>query len=182
MVKALIVIDMLEGYMKDTNNPETIIENQIKLIKEFKKLNLKVILAVHDQQKAAENPVMLRLWGEELKDDPEGRKVVNALAKYTYDKIVKKSEYSAFYRTDLEEYCRKHNIDELYVTGVFCGCCVFFSAVDAAYRRIQPYLVTDAAGVPKALVHGWQKETHEKFKTMIGPLITTEELIKELHE
>lgn len=125
MVKALIIIDMLQGYMKDADNPPKIIENQIKLIKEFKKLKYKVILSMHDPQKAAENPVMYRLWGEELKDDSEGKNLVKELTGITYDKVIKKAEYSVFYKTDVGEYCRKNQIDELYFTGIFAGCCVF---------------------------------------------------------
>lgn len=131
MVKALIIIDMLEGYMKDTDNSQRIIQNQIDLINAFKNQGLKVIFTIPDLQKMAENPVMYRLWGEEFKDDPEAKKIVKELRKFDYDKIVEKSEYSAFYKTDLEEYCHQNAIDELYFTGIFCGCCVTFSAVDA---------------------------------------------------
>lgn len=64
---------------------------------------------------------------------------------------------------------------ELYFTGVFSGACVYFSAVDAAQRMIQPYLVTDATGAPRRSMveKGWNQHTKEKFKLMIGPLITT---------
>ncbi|MGD2251227.1 MAG: isochorismatase family cysteine hydrolase [Candidatus Methanofastidiosia archaeon] len=182
MVKALVIIDMLQGYMKDTDNPEEVIENQIKLIKEFKNHNLPVILSIPDTKQTTQNPVMFRLWGQEFKDDPEGKKLIKELTEVEYDNVVQKSEYSAFYKTDLEKYCKQNNIDEMYFTGVFCGCCVFFSAVDAAYRHIQPYLVRDAAGSPrKSLVsEGFRRETLEKFETTIGPLVTTEELINNL--
>jgi hypothetical protein len=54
--------------------------------------------------------------------------------------------------------------------------------VDAAYRHIQPYLVTDAAGGPKiSLVDkDWHKNTCDAFKLMIGSLITTNKLIYKL--
>ena len=141
-----------------------------------------MILSVHNPQKAAKTQ-WCPVCGEELKDDPEERKVVEDLAGFIYDKVVEKSEYSAFYNTDLEEYCNQNQISEMYFTGIFSGRCVYFTAVDAAYRRIQPFLATDAGGGPKeSLTEKWQKYTLEGFKTMMGPLMTTEQLIKELNE
>ncbi|MBU7030807.1 MAG: isochorismatase family protein [Theionarchaea archaeon] len=46
MVKALIIIDMLEGYMKDTDTPQKIVQNQIDLISTFKNQGLKVIFTI----------------------------------------------------------------------------------------------------------------------------------------
>lgn len=180
MVIALIVIDMLEGYMKDTENPQKIIKNIAKLVKQFKKRKKKVILAVPEFNYSRKNPVMIKLWGEEFKDDPKGRKLVKELSSFKFDKTVKKHEYSAFYDTDLENYCKKNKIDELYFTGVFSGCCLFFTAADAAYRYIQPYLVTNASGGAKrSLVHkSWRQITHKRFKLMLGPLIITKKLIE----
>jgi len=182
MAKALIVIDMLRGYMKNTDDPRKIIRNQIKLIEAFKKKNCKVILALPDFESGYKNPVMIRLWGEEFKDDPEGKKLVPELEQFKFDKIVKKKEYSAFYRTDLERYCKNSKIGELYFTGVYCGACIFFSAVDAAYRQIQPYMVIDATGCPKKSLVGInsEKETYKRFKLMIGLLIKTNKLIEQI--
>ena len=183
MTKALVIIDMLKGYMEDTDNPKKIIKNQVKLIKAFKKNKYKVIISIANPKKTAKNPVMYRLWGEEFKDDPEGKKLVKELTQFKFDKIIKKSEYSIFYKTDFEKYCKKQKIDEIYFAGVFAGCCLFFSAVDAAYRRIQPYLITDAAGgAKKTLVgKGWDKGTQIRFKKMIGPLINSKNLIEKLN-
>ncbi len=50
-----------------------------------------------------------------------------------------------FLRTNLEEYCKKKKINEIYLCGVYSGCCVYFSGAGAAMRGIQPYLVTDAS-------------------------------------
>ena len=184
MAKALIVIDMLRGLMKDTDDPRKIIRNQIKLIEAFKKNNCRAILALHDYERGYKNPVMIRLWGEEFEDDPEGKKLVPELERFEFDKIVKKQEYSAFYRTDLERYCKNNKIGELYFTGVYCGCCIFFSAVDAAYRQIQPYLVIDATGSGKKSLVGLntEKETYKRFKLMIGPLVRTDKLIEQISD
>jgi len=182
MTKALIVIDMLEGYMKDTDNPGKIVANISKLIQTFKKKGNKVILSIPKFGSKRKNPVMIKLWGEEFKNDPESQKLVKELSKFHFDKVIEKFEYSSFFKTDLEKYCKKHNVTDLYFTGVFSGCCVFFTAVDSAYRIIQPHLVTDASGGPRrSMVNkGWQQDTFKRFKLMVGPIITTKKLIEKM--
>jgi len=81
---------------------------------------------------------MDRLWGEELEENPKDKEIIKELQKYTYDKIIKKTEYDVFYKTDFEKYCKEKNIDELYFTGVYSGACVFFSASAAAIREYNP--------------------------------------------
>ena len=83
----------------------------------------------------------------------------------------------AFFRTDLEEYCEKKKIDELYFCGVYSGVCVYFSAAGAAMRGIQPYLVTDASSTEHL---NWHKRNCDNFKTVLGPLITTKQLLRKI--
>ncbi|MBT4651817.1 cysteine hydrolase [Candidatus Woesearchaeota archaeon] len=182
MAEALIVIDMAEGYMKDTSSSKKVISNISKLIQAFKKKGNKVILSMPKFDSKRKNPVMIRLWGEEFKDDPESQKLVKELSNFKFDKKIEKVEYSGFYKTDLERYCKKHDITNLYFTGVFSGCCIFFSAVDAAYRMIQPHLVTDASGAPKGKLinKSWHQDTIKRFKLMIGPAISTKKLIDKM--
>jgi len=183
MVKALVVMDMSKGEMKNVDNPKKIIKNQVKLVTEFKKHNLPVILVGGSSpKKYKKNPVMIRLWGEEFKDDPEGINIVPELLKFKYDLALSKPEYDVFYNTDFEKYCKKKKIDEIYFTGIYSGCCVYFSSAGAAIRAIQPYLVEDATGSPrKNMVNkGWHKDTLERYKLMIGPVISTKQVIKEL--
>lgn len=183
MVEALIVIDMIEGYMKDTNNPKKIINNITSLIKTFQKKGKKVILSIPKFDSKRKNYVMIRLWEEEFKDDSESKKLVKELSKFKFDKTIRKFEYSSFFKTDLEKYCKKNNITDLYFTGVFSGCCVFFSAADSAYRMIQPHLISDASGGPRrSLVNkGWQQDTFKRFKLMLGPVVTTKKVIKKIN-
>ncbi|MGE0792949.1 MAG: isochorismatase family cysteine hydrolase [Candidatus Woesearchaeota archaeon] len=177
MVKALIVIDMIKGWMNNTYDSKKIIQNQVKLIKYFKSKKHKVILAIPKFNSKEKNPVMIKLWGEEFKGESENQKLVEELSQFKFDKVIKKSEYSAFFKTSLEKYCKENKITELYFTGVFSGCCVYFSAVDAAYRKIQPYLIIDASSTTN-------KERHNKncddFKTMIGPILKTSEVLKKI--
>ncbi len=179
MVKALIVIDMMQGYMKDVYRKDVVKKNLLRLMDTFRKNNLPVILAIPDPE--VKNPVMIRLWGDETEDNPDVLKPIPEIKDYKFDKVIRKGNYSSFYKTELGKYCKKKEIDEIFFTGVFSSCCVFFSAIDAAYREIQPYLVIDAVGGSKRdLAKGWKENTMKRFELMIGPLKTTEETIKNI--
>jgi len=183
MVKALVIIDMIKAAKADAENYEEIIKNQLKLINEFNKNKLPVIIVTGKPRKK-KNYVMNKLWGDEDKENKKKGidKLDSRIEKAKRSKLLKKPEYDVFFQTDFEEYCKKKNIDEVYLCGVYSGCCVYFSGAGAAMRGIQPYLVTDASSGPKKelVSKGWNKNTLERFKLLIGPLITTKELIKEI--
>ena len=178
MVKALIIIDMVESYKLDTYNAEEILKNQLRLIDAFNSKSYPVIMVMGDTN-APSNPVMVRLWGNESEEHAKKGidQLVPELQNSKYSKMIKKPEYDAFFRTDLEEYCKNNNIDELYFCGVYSGVCVFFSAAGAAMRGIQPYLVVDAASSESP---EWHERNSENFQVLLGPLITSDDLIKEI--
>jgi isochorismate hydrolase len=72
----------------------------------------------------------------------------------------------------------KHKVDELYLAGIFAGCCVYFTGADAAMRGIQPFIISDAVASPS------KERTRmniENFKIFMGPAITTRKLLDQLH-
>src|SRR3989344_5470979 len=187
MSKALIIVDMINADVKHRKDKPELIANQLKLIHFFKKKGHKVILT-KGKIGVSENPVMTRLWGDEYAGKSKTAEIarreflhnvdiINELKVVAGSKIISKQEYSAFYKTDLEKYCKKNHIDELYFCGISSGCCVYFTAVDAVYRRIQPYLVTDASG---SISRGRHRKNIDNFKIMIGPVLTTKQLLNKL--
>lgn len=182
VAKALIIIDMNARDVKMLYNRTAVLNNQLKLIEAFRKRKQKIILvggslAGRVLARSKRNPVIARLWGPEGEHDPEGNKIIPELMHAHHDKYVNKSEYSAFFKTDLERYCKKNKIDALYFCGIYAGCCVYFSAADAAMRRIQPYLVVDASssGSP-----AWHRKHVRNFTRFIGPAVTTNAVLKKI--
>lgn len=188
-MKALIIIDMCNMDVSKRKDKEKLISNQLKLISTFKKKGHKFILAGgRGKRKHKPNPVMDRLWGNEYAPKKGSKKekkekflwnisIIDELINSKPDKIIHKEAYSAFFNTDLEKYCKKNKINEMYFCGIYSGCCVYFSGVDAAYRRIQPFLVKDASGSTSPKQH---KININNFETFIGPSLTTNEVLKRL--
>ena len=183
-MKALIIIDMVNADVPKRKDKNKLISNQLELIDAFKKKCFRIIFT-KGKLGVKPNTVMDKLWGDEYagknKNKKKARKeflwnisIIDELLKTKPNKIIFKEAYSAFYKTDLERYCKKNKINELYFCGISSGCCVYFTAVDAAYRRIQPYLIKDASGSVSEKQH---KINVNNFETVIGPSLSTKEVL-----
>jgi len=189
MKKALIIIDMLVKDMATFPRKKRLIQNQVALVQAFKKHNHKIILVggtkdgKPSKKKIPPNPVMLKLWGDESLNkkgkrlSPDQLQVIPELLQGPYDLYIQKNEYSAFYKTALESYLRKNKITEVYLAGIYAGCCVYFTGVDAAMRGIQPILLTDAAASPSKKT---MRRNMDNFITFLGPALSTKQVIQKL--
>lgn len=187
MVKALIIIDMIQAYSKDINHDRKIVNNQLKLVKAFQKKKSPVILAVPGRgikKMKKDNPISLYLWGDELEGDnkrEEGEKLqdlIKELRNIKWDKRIGKPEYSCFFNTGLEKYCKAKKISELYICGIYSGCCLHYTGIDAQYRRIWPILVSDASTARGLNIH---KKNCKDFAQMVGKVLTTKQVLQSLH-
>ena len=187
MTKALIIIDMINADVPKRADKNELIKNQLKLIRAFQKRKYPVILTGGTIE-CDFNPVTHRLYGDEYagkNDDPKQAAkeesydidIIEELQNTKPDKIIRKCEYSAFYNTELDQYCKNKKISDLYFCGISSGCCVYFTAVDALYRKIQPNLITDASGSDNEKKH---KQNAENFNSLIGPVLKTEQLLENL--
>lgn len=179
-MKALIVIDMLVRDVKKRKDRNKLITNQLLLIRAFINKKQKVILTggrKDGKPVIQRNKIMLRLWGNEESKNPEENKVIPELLNSNHHYYVNKSEYSAFFRTGLEEYCKKHNITELYLAGIYSGVCVYFTGADAAMRGILPVIISDATGAPS---EKWHELNIQRFTEIIGPSMTTKQVLNKL--
>jgi nicotinamidase/pyrazinamidase len=185
-MKALIIIDMLVRDMKGLSqggrsHVGKLIDKQLLLIDAFHKKGDKIIIVGERKDGIPEknkNPVMLTLWGDEDAKDPEENKVIPAILHAENDLYIAKKEYSAFYKTSLEKYCKKQHITDIYLCGINSGVCVYFTGADAAMRGILPILVSDATATKAGTT--WHKKNCTSFKHILGPVMTTKEAIRSL--
>jgi len=179
-MKALIIIDMVVRDVKNRKDRNNLIKNQLLLIKAFNKKKQKVILTggrKDGKYVPPKNRVMLSLWGDEESKSPEENKVIPELLGSKYDYYIDKAGYSAFFRTGLERYCKKHKITELYLAGIFSGVCVYFTGADSAMRGILPIIVSDATGAPSEKRH---KINVENFSELLGKAMTAKQILNKL--
>ncbi|PLP60715.1 pyrimidine utilization protein B [Mesorhizobium loti] len=84
------------------------------------------------------------LGGRLLVDGTWDWQIIEALSPEPGDWVVRKSRYSGFCGTDLEERLRNADIQHLLFTGVATNVCVESTARDAFFAEFWPILVEDA--------------------------------------
>jgi len=149
MNKALLVIDMLNDFSRKEGalfvpENERIIPEISKWIKKFREKGDYIIFIcdnhiVDDKEFSKWPPHAISgTWGaeivEELKPELDSGK----------EFIVKKTTYSSFYKTELEELLKKLNVYELYLTGCVINICVYFAAMEAVLRGFKVFVIKDA--------------------------------------
>lgn len=91
-------------------------------------------------------------WGAELMD---GLEVAQG------DRIVEKTRFSSFFRTDLEDFLQRGGIEYLIVAGVRTDFCVESTVRDAFFRDLHVFLPVEA-------VRGYVPELHENSLRVMG--------------
>jgi ureidoacrylate peracid hydrolase len=84
------------------------------------------------------------LAGKLLIDGTWDWQIVDALRPAPGDHVLRKSRYSGFCGTDLEEHLLAHNVRYLLFTGIATNVCVESTARDAFFGEFWPILVEDA--------------------------------------
>jgi len=156
--EALLVIDMLNDFVKEgapLEVPET--REVIPAIKreiENARRDGKPVIYICDAHKPEDREFSKFGWPPHAIEGTEGAQVVDELMPIEEDYIVKKTTYSGFYNTDLDDVLKKLDVDSLRLTGCVTHICVMFTASDAVLRDYKVSVVSDA-------VAGLDKEDHE---------------------
>jgi nicotinamidase-related amidase len=146
---ALAIIDMQEFCFQKPErrqNLETVIQNINRLIRFFEVHRLPVVHVItcykadgsdwELRMKAAEKP-------ELIEDSPETA-ILPEINVSSNHLVVKKTRYSAFFKTNLADLLRDNNIHRLVVVGAYTHYCVNATVFDAYAHDIVPGIITDA--------------------------------------
>ncbi len=169
-MKALLIMDMQKESTKGLYKKGEIIKNISKLIDKFNSKKYKVIQTkvwIKDTKKTS----MTKLWPNEGIANTKGAEIIPELKNKKYDKVIEKTNYSAFFGTQLDNYLKKNKVKELYIVGIHSGCCILFTGVDAFYRNYNVFFVEDAissAGGKRSVINGLKN-----FKMFCGKTIST---------
>lgn len=75
-----------------------------------------------------------KTWPRHAVRGTPGAQVVRELAPQPNDKVIAKTRYSGFFRTELDAALRELRAEQLVLTGILTEICVFFTAADAYMR------------------------------------------------
>ncbi len=181
---ALIVIDMQRFFTDPLSHAyiartKMIIGQVLEIINAFRKHDLPVIFTRHALMDNEDPGLMGRWWGDVLRDDSGLSKLDPDMHPEGKDLVIRKTRYSAFIATDLEQVLRSYGIKRLVITGVMTHLCCESTARDAFMRDFEVFMITDATATRNEKL---QRSSEEVLADGFATLMTTKELISCLDE
>lgn len=144
--KALLVIDMLNDFVRDgapLKIPyiEKIIEHVKRETEKARSSGYPVIYLCDSHDKKDRE---FKMFPPHAVKNTEGSKIIEELKPQGTDIIIRKSTFSAFFETDLDEVLKRLGVKKLVFTGVATSICVLYTVVDAIMRGYEVEVVKDA--------------------------------------
>jgi isochorismate hydrolase len=203
---ALLVLDM-QNYFLDpashafTPSAPAIVPNIKKLILMARRLNMEIIFTRHVNN--SENAGMMgRWWKDVIRDGTREAEIFKSLGCYYgrtvglyedrtvgryegktvggYDcKTITKNQYDAFYNTDLEEYLRTKNLEQVIICGLLANLCCETTVRSAFVRGFEVFFPVDATA---AYNRDFHISTFRNLGFGFCPLMRTSELISSVYE
>jgi len=175
---ALLILDMQRYFLDKSSHafipsaPE-IVENIKKIENIFLEKNLPVILTKHIN--TSKNAKMMKLWWKDLiKEESIFSEIIPELMNKKA-KIIKKSQYDAFYGTELEKFLKRKRIKQIIITGVMTHLCCETTARSAFVRNFEVFFVIDGTATYNRKFH---KATLINLAHGFAIPLLTEEIIK----
>lgn len=177
---ALFVIDM-QRYFTDPSShasfPEAnmIIGNIQLILDAFRSYGLPVIFTRHALARGENAGTMATWWGEVLATDNALSAIDDRVRPLITETVIRKTRYSAFVGTNLEEILHKSKITRLVIVGVMTHLCCESTARDAFMRDYDVFFIVDATASRDEELHlGSLRALADGFAI----LATTEEVQK----
>lgn len=145
---ALLVIDMQRYFLEKTSHaylPSTknIVTNVRSLVDAYHDRSLPVIFTRHAHLPHGDSGAMGRWWGDLIREGDTGSELSPEMGAFPRDPIIRKSKYSAFVGTELEETLRSRRVSSIVITGVMTHLCCESTARDAFMRDLDVFFVID---------------------------------------
>ena len=154
---AFLIMDMQDFFLKKNSHafiPSAlpIINRIIRIRERCRKLNIPVIYTRHINS-IEDAGQMSRWWRDILTREDEMSQIIKEL----YEPgsiIVEKSQYNAFFKTDLEGILKDNNISQIIISGVMTHLCCETTAREAYVRGFDVYFGIDFTATYNREFHG----------------------------
>ncbi|HOO44280.1 MAG TPA: isochorismatase family cysteine hydrolase [Bacillota bacterium] len=155
---ALVIVDMIYDFTNANGKVfypknETIIEPLATFIANARRHDCRIIFIEHTvkmedflQSKVKMRECCIEGSGGEITDSRLGCDRNN-------DIIIKKTKYSAFFKTDLDRVLKQHEIQNVLIVGTKTNNCVLATAFDAYSLNFDTYVISDLVGTSDDLTN-----------------------------
>ncbi len=143
----LLVLDMQKVFLDESSHSfipssRAIIPNLRLLIQDYKRRGFPVLMTRHIN--SFENAGTMKKWWNSLILEEDPCSELMDEFKHLADLVIKKSQYDAFYKTNLEELLRDRGVEQVVITGVMTHLCCETTARSAFIRGFEVFFVVDA--------------------------------------
>jgi len=179
---ALLVIDMQNDFIEPDGFLEVpgIKENAPKFKDFIAKLRKKGILIIYTRHcyDPKKNPIERKLFPEMdengLRINTSGWQIIESLKPEKDDTIIDKPRYDAFYKTDLEEVLKSHNIKRVIISGTMTDVCCDSTARSAMIRDLEVIFCSDLNFCSDEMI---QAATLKTISLNFGQVMSSQEIL-----
>lgn len=155
---ALLVIDMQRYFLDSSSHAyvpasSEIIDNVRALISAYRQMSRPVVFTRHALLPDEDAGAMGRWWGDVLREGDPLSEIVEALRPLPGETVLRKSRYSAFAGTELENTLRELGVDQISITGVMTHLCCETTARDAFLRDFDVFFLIDGTASRSEELH-----------------------------
>lgn len=175
---AILVLDMQEYFLDPRSHAfvpsgNHVLENIRKILFCAKKQGMYSVYTYTAVSHTENWGAMGRWWRDKIYADTDAAKITPSLPKALADAVIRKTQYSAFFGTDLEPMLRTKGITNVVITGVMTHLCCDTTARDAFMRGLDVVLPIDATATYSRSLH---RGSLEALAHGCAVVTTTEEL------
>jgi len=145
---ALVVVDMQKYFLDESSHAfvpssTSILPNVIEIVQTYRKADRPVAFTYFAVKEGEPDPIG-EWWGRSVKEGEDASKIVKELQPLEEDLVMRKSSYSSFKDTDLEEFMKKKDVENLVITGVLTNICCETAAREAFSLGYDVFIPIDA--------------------------------------
>lgn len=145
---ALLVLDMQDFFLKEISHAFVPSVSQIipvinELIVLFRQLSRPVILTRH-LNTPSDAKLMSRWWKDLIKREDPLSTISDKIVLFSKAIVIEKTQYDAFYKTELEKILLERKVKQLVICGVMTHLCCETTARSAFVRGFEVYFPADA--------------------------------------
>jgi isochorismate hydrolase len=131
---------------------KAVLSNVQNLISHFRDHSRPVIFTRFAVEDGEDDPIS-NWWADTVSEGSEASRLAEEIKTEKSDKVIRKSRYSSFYETDLEEHLKVQDVSDLVITGVLTNLCCETAAREAFDRGFNVFSVMDGMATYSEEVH-----------------------------
>ena len=158
---ALLVMDFQHAVLGIVADPQALLQRAAHAIELFRQragavVSVRAAFLDEDFQAIPARSKMAAIMsgsGRAMHEESDLTVVHDMVAPQPGDVVIRKTRFSAFSTTDLDDQLRRKNIDTLVLAGISTSGSVLSTTLDALDRDYLVYVLEDACGEPEGDVH-----------------------------